>query len=242
MTADAPPGWRLHTHETLASTQDEAISAARAGDPGRLAILAARQTAGRGRGGRAWVAPEGNLNFSVLLRPANSAPAPGRWALMAGIALHDALSAHASGLTLKWPNDVLLHGVKLAGILIDTEVVAGAVAWIVIGMGANLRAAPHLPDREAAHLPLPAPPARQVAAAVLRRLESLLDASDVALREAWLDRAHALGTMMEVQLPQRRLTGAFAGLTDAGELLLVGHPMPINSGEVVTTVKQGLLF
>ncbi len=241
MTADAPPSWRLHTHETLASTQDEAIAAARAGDPGRLSILATCQTAGRGRGGRAWVAPDGNLNLSVLLRPANTMPEPGRWALMAGIALHDALSAHTDGLTLKWPNDVLLHGAKLAGILIDSEVVAGAVAWVVIGMGANLRAAPHLPDREAAHLPPPAPTARQGAAAVLRRLEALFDTTDTALRDAWLDRAHQLGTMMEVQLPHRRVTGAFAGLTDAGELLLAGHATPIRSGEVVAA-KQGLLF
>ena len=242
MTVDAPPGWRLHTHETLASTQDEAIAAARAGDPGRLAVLAARQTAGRGRGGRAWVAPEGNLNLSVLLRPASPVPAPGRWALMAGLALHDALSCHTSGLTLKWPNDVLLHGAKLAGILIDTEVVAGAVAWIVIGMGANLRAAPYLPDREVAHLPPPAPPAQQVAAAVLSELEARFNASDAALRDAWLDRAHKLGTTMEVQLPHRRVTGAFAGLTDTGELLLAGYETPISSGEVVTTAKQGLLF
>ena len=242
MTEAAPPGWRWQTHETLASTQDEAIAAARAGDPGRLAILAVFQTAGRGRGGRTWVASEGNLNLSVLLRPANPVPAPGRWALMAGIALHDALSAHTSGLTLKWPNDVLLHGAKLAGILIDSDVVAGAVAWIVIGMGANLRTAPSLPDREAAHLPPPAPPAQEVAGAVLRELDALLDASDAALRDAWLDRAHALGTMIEVQLPHRRLTGAFAGLTEAGELLLAGHTMPIRSGEVVTKAKQGLLF
>ncbi len=217
------------------------MAAARAGDPGRLAVLAARQTAGRGRGGRAWVAPEGNLNLSVLLRPANPIPAPGRWAMMAGIALHDALSAHASGLTLKWPNDLLLHGAKLAGILIDSEVVAGAAAWIVIGMGANLHAAPELPDRKAAHLPPPAPPARLVAAAVLHELEPRLDASDVALRDAWLERADELGTMMEVQLPHRRVKGAFAGLTDAGELLLAGNASPIRSGEVLAASRQGLL-
>ena len=238
----APSVWRWQTHETLASTQDVAIAAARAGDPGRLAVLAAFQTAGRGRGGRAWVAPEGNLNLSVLLRPANPVPAPGRWALMAGIALHDALSAHTSGLTLKWPNDVLLHGAKLAGILIDSEVVAGGVAWIVIGMGANLRTAPDLPDREVAHLPPPAPAAEKVAAAALCRLEALLDVSDAVLRDDWLDRAYQLGTIMEVQLPHRRVTGAFAGLTGTGELLLAGYETPISSGEVVTTAKQGLLF
>jgi BirA family biotin operon repressor/biotin-[acetyl-CoA-carboxylase] ligase len=157
MTSAAPPSWRVQEHKTLASTQDAAIAAARAGDPGRLAILAATQTAGRGSRGRGWLSPAGNLNLSVLLRPDASVP-PGLYALLAGVALHEALSAYAAGLMLKWPNDLLLGGAKLGGILIDASFAAAGVPdWVVIGIGANLAVAPHIAGRETAALPPPAP-------------------------------------------------------------------------------------
>ena len=86
-------GWRIRTYGALASTQDEAIAAAIAGAQDRCAYLALRQTAGRGRQNRAWQSPEGNLYFSALLRPGGSAPIPAFWSLMAGVALHETVSA-----------------------------------------------------------------------------------------------------------------------------------------------------
>jgi BirA family biotin operon repressor/biotin-[acetyl-CoA-carboxylase] ligase len=237
-----PPAWRLQAHAVLGSTQDVALAAAEAGDPGRLAVMAARQTEGRGSRGRGWTAPAGNLNLSVLLRPERAAPEPGRWALLAGVALHAVLSAHvAGGLMLKWPNDVLLNGGKLAGILIDAHLGAdGYVTWVVIGMGANLAEAPHIEGRACACLPPPAPPAEEIIAALLPALD-LYDALPTAeICAAWLARAHGVGTMLDVVTPSRRIAGRFAGLTARGDLMLAGEAAPISAGEVF--LREGLLF
>ena len=175
MTPAGAPGqpWRLRSFETLASTSDLLIQLANAGEPAGLALLAHRQTAGRGSRGRAWTSPAGNLALSVLLRPTGPASHAGQWALLAAVALGDALRLHApdAALSLKWPNDVLLDGRKLGGILIDGAAAPnGGLLWLVIGFGANLGAAPEVADRVAAGLGSAATPA-QVAATLLDRLD-----------------------------------------------------------------------
>jgi BirA family biotin operon repressor/biotin-[acetyl-CoA-carboxylase] ligase len=230
----APPPWRVQEHEELASTQDAAIEAARGSDPGRLAILAHTQTAGRGSRGRSWSSPAGNLNLSVLLRPCTPR-APGLYALLAGVALHKALSAHAKNLMLKWPNDLLLGSGKLGGILIDASFDAhGIPAWFVIGIGANLAAAPHIRGRETASLPPPAPNPRDVAEAVLKALDATED-----IAADWLARAHPVGTRLHIETPQRRIDGTFKGITGTGELLLAEEARPISSGEVFLGLRAG---
>ena len=230
MNPQSPPAWRWERHASLASTQDAALQAARAGDAGRLAILAAEQTAGRGSRGRAWVSPRGNLNLSVLLRPRRARIEPGRWALLAAIALHEALSPYADGLMLKWPNDVLLHGAKLAGILIDSQ--PGEDGFVVIGLGANLAAAPPLADRATVALPPPAPQAARVAEQVVAALDAWDARETPCLVEAWLARAHPIGTLLDVRTPRRQVRGAFAGLTAVGELRVAGEAQAISSAEV----------
>ena len=89
-----PPGWRLQTHEVLASTSDFCRERAAAGEPEGFAALARRQTQGRGSRGREWESPVGNLFLSVLLRPAERARDAGQWSLLAGVALAEALAAH----------------------------------------------------------------------------------------------------------------------------------------------------
>ena len=221
----APPAWRVQRYACLASTQDAAIAAAEAGDPGRLAILADRQTAGRGSRGRGWTAPEGNLNFSALLRP-TSPIRPGFWSLLAGVAFFDALAPYARGLMLKWPNDLLLDGAKLGGILID------ASAYLVIGIGANLAASPALEGRRTARLPAPAPDAGVIAEALLAAIDRYGAYSSADINMAWLDRAHPLGTPLDIYTPQRRVVGPFAGLTPSGALLISGYEDPLTSAEV----------
>ncbi len=226
-----PPAWRFQTHDELPSTQDAAIAAAKSGDPGRLAILATVQTAGRGSRGRAWVSPQGNLNLSVLLRPEPGPVEPGRWSLLAAVALHDALASFAPTATLKWPNDVLLDGAKLGGILIDSQM-GTSLEWIVIGIGVNLREAPQIEGRPATCLPPPAPAAKTLAHSILARLDDWTTKDTTQVTAAWLDRAHPIGTLLDVRLPQRRLTGTFAGLSPRGELLIAGEASPISSAEI----------
>jgi BirA family biotin operon repressor/biotin-[acetyl-CoA-carboxylase] ligase len=233
----APPaGWRLQAYGTLASTQDAAVAAARAGEPGHLAILADRQTQGRGSRGRAWSSPAGNLSLSAMIRPGRASPQPGFWALMAGTALHESVALHLadpSTLRLKWPNDLLLDGAKLGGILIDSALAAdGALDWVVIGLGVNLRAAPSIEGRTTASLsgtPI-APP--ELASDILRHLDRWMATPFATLRDAWLDRAHPIGTWLDIATGDGRHAGAFAGLADNGGLLLSNRREPITTGEI----------
>lgn len=223
-------GWRLQVFDSLPSTSDYLLKLARADEPEGLAVLARLQTAGRGSRGRSWTAPAGNLNLSVLLRPQGDAGDAGRWALVAGLALHDALAsflADASALRLKWPNDVLLHGRKLAGILVESALdQAGRLQWLIIGLGANLAGAPDLPDRPAIslaeHGTAPAPEA--VARVLLDRLAHWRQVWSrqgfAPLRAAWLDRAHPAGTPLLVRQASGTVAGDFAGLSATGALLL----------------------
>jgi BirA family biotin operon repressor/biotin-[acetyl-CoA-carboxylase] ligase len=224
MAAPAAPAWRVQRYACLASTQDSAIAAARAGDPGRLAILADTQTAGRGSRGRGWTAPEGNLNFSALLWP-ELPIRPGFWSLLAGVALYETLLPYTDGLMLKWPNDVLLHGAKIGGILIE------ASDYLVIGIGANLVASPSIEGRCTAHLPPPAPDPGVLAESLVCKIDFYESFAPEDINAAWLDRAHPVGTPLDIRTPHRRLVGAFAGLTETGALLVEDHE-PLSSAEV----------
>ncbi len=267
MNPAGAPGspWRLRRFEALASTSDLLVQLAAAGEPAGLAVLAARQTAGRGTRGRAWASTPGSLALSVLLRPPGPASRAGQWALLAAVALADALAHHAPGaaLSLKWPNDVLLDGRKLGGILIDGAAASvepalgstsvepkagstggGGLLWLVIGFGANLGAAPELPDRVAAGLGVAAAPA-EVAATLLDRLDHwqrvvLLDGF-APVRAAWLARAHPPGTHLRLRAGAAEVGGEFAGLGDDGALLLRtgGRVRSFSAGEVLQGGEGG---
>ena len=215
-----------------------------AGEPEGLAVLARRQTAGRGSRGRDWSSPAGNLSLSVLLRPTEALRNAGQWSLLAAVALADALAPllpPSVALTLKWPNDVLLDDRKLAGILIDTSGAGNEVAWLSIGVGVNLAVAPDLADRACVCLAemIDAPTADAVAAAFMDSLDRwratrLLDGF-AAIRAAWLARAHAIGCEITLKVGVQRLGGTFAGLADDGSLLLQsgGRVRAFSTGEVL---------
>lgn len=241
-----PPPWRLEIHESLSSTSDLVVARAEAGEAAGLAVLALLQTAGRGSRGRGWSAPRGNLNLSVLLRPSGEAGRADRlgcWALLAGLALHDAFAGlGAADLALKWPNDLLLRGRKLAGILVDGAIEAGRLRWLSIGMGANLSAAPSL-DRATACLAeaLPVPPdpvdaSASVLASLSARMAQWRAEGFGSLRAAWLARALPVGSACVVRAGGRAIEGRFAGLSDEGALLLErnGRIERYATGEVMT--------
>ncbi|HTI00414.1 MAG TPA: biotin--[acetyl-CoA-carboxylase] ligase [Acidisoma sp.] len=228
-----PRGYRLDDVALIPSTSDACVARAHAGEPDGLAILAAGQTAARGSRGRSWSCPPGNLYLSVLLRPRNAfeAGGAGQWALLVGCALIEALRAFdgAPGLLqLKWPNDVLRDGAKLAGILIDAAMSAeGAVDWLVAGVGANLAVAPAVEGRQTAALVSPSgkpPSPRAVTEVFLARLEAwrgrLADEGFASVRSAWLAAAHPIGTPVTIKDARRSRQGAFAGLSEEGALLL----------------------
>lgn len=236
-------GARIKTYETLGSTNAEALALARAGERGPLWITAQTQSAGRGRRGRQWVSPPGNL-YATLLLGAPSAPAQApQLSFVAALALHDAVAdvapVLAPRLAVKWPNDLLLGSEKLGGILIEGENEAGFV--VAIGIGVNC--ASHPPGTPFPATDLTAAGAQAtpeeifaaLAATMQRRLDQWRRGEGfAAVRADWLARAVGLGQLIQVRLPEREFSGRFAGLDDAGRLLVAdnGKTTAVTAGEV----------
>ena len=222
------------------STNDDMKELAREGAAEGLWLRAERQTRGRGRQGRSWDSPIGNLYASTLVRLREGDPPAATLALVAGVALWDALAdemGDARGLQLKWPNDVLLEGAKLAGILLEREGEA-----VIIGCGVNLAHRPDGLDRPAGSLALRIrPPAadmflQDLASIFARRLAEWRDEGLDPIRGAWLKRAHPDGTPLTIHDGSGdRLTGQFGGLAEDGALrlrLADGEMRVIHAGDV----------
>lgn len=224
-------GVRLRTFEALGSTNAEALVQARAGERGPLWLAAREQTAGRGRRGRAWRSPRGNLYASLLLADACLPARAPELSFVAGVALHDALTALAASveprLRLKWPNDVLLDNAKLAGILVEGETLPTGVFAVVLGFGVNCASHPeNLPYRacDLREAGIEVAPG-QLLAALSRTLAARLaewrqGENFTAIREAWLARAMGLGEPILVRAPGSEVQGRFLALDGAGRLVL----------------------
>ena len=231
------------------STNADLLAAAGGGAPEGTVLAAAAQTAGRGRLARGWVTvPGAALACSVLLRPDQVPPAHRGWLpLLAGVAAAAAVRAAAGvDARLKWPNDVLAGGGKLAGILAEQR--AGAV---VIGIGMNLTAAPPavagaLPPVSLAGLGAAVTGRDELLGALLAELAAWYlrwrdatppgDPQASGLREAYLQRCATIGRDVRVQLPGgRELAGPAVDVDQAGRLVVqaAGGPVPVSAGDVV---------
>jgi BirA family biotin operon repressor/biotin-[acetyl-CoA-carboxylase] ligase len=247
MTRDATDlaGVRHERYETLGSTNAEALARARAGERGPLWISAAMQTGGRGRRGKSWTSPPGNLYATLLLtEPSPPALAP-QLSFVAGLAAHDAVVAcvpdKVPTIKLKWPNDLLFDGQKLAGLLIEAE--SQPRFSVAIGIGVNCISHPAETSYGATDLR-----ANGVAVTAQDLLAQLAAAMNVRLaqwaggsgfddiRRDWLNRAASLGEAITVRLPERELTGIFEGIDAAGRLLVA---VP---GKTIETVAAGDIF
>ncbi len=188
-------------------------------------VMARQQTAGRGRQGRAWAMAEGNLAASCLVRPRSGEGARGELGFVVGLALREAMLefAPAAGLCLKWPNDLLLDGAKLAGVLLESE-----ADFLILGVGVNLASAPEVPGRATAALAdigvavTPDAAISALAEAFTRWRSMWARQGFSAIRRAWCLAAHPVGTPLAVNAGGTRISGAFAGLAEDGALLLDG--------------------
>ena len=183
--------------------------------------MALEQDGGRGRQGRSWVSPPGNFYGSTLVRlESNDPPAP-TLSLTAGLALIEAIDVAVPGqaLMLKWPNDVLLLGKKLAGILLERS-----GDRVAVGFGVNLAVAPPLTDRQASSLngQIGAQAFAPLLAGNFARLLQLWRTSAPnLLPQAWLTRAHPIGTRIAVHSTRdAKVSGRFDGLEPDGALRL----------------------
>ncbi|WP_026870386.1 biotin--[acetyl-CoA-carboxylase] ligase [Inquilinus limosus] len=223
-----PQGWRLDARDRVGSTNDEARALAVAGAPHGTIVWARRQEAGRGRRGRAWSSPEGNLFCSAILRPELPFARAGELTFVVGVALADAAASFGVEPKLKWPNDLQIAGDKLAGILLEAAVAPDrTVDWIVAGTGMNIAHHPQLADYRATDLH--AAGARDAtvetvleryAAALDRRLREWREEGFDAIRAAWLGRAVGLGARITVRLETETLEGVFEHIDPSGALIL----------------------
>ncbi len=249
-------GYRLSGFDTIGSTSAEAIERARHGDPGSLWIAAKEQTAGHGRRGRPWQTADGNLAASLLLLMPGPPAQAAKLGFAAGLAVEAAIRAAAPGaslqtlldavdsadtrLTLKWPNDVLLGGAKVAGILLEAITLGDDGTAVVIGIGVNVR---HVPTG------LPYPTTSLAACGGDMSAEALFAALAEAwvaqealwsgeagfepVRRRWLERAAGLGGPIAVRLGEDVYRGIFETIDDEGRLVVR------DSGGVARVVSAG---
>ena len=247
-------GYRLAAFDSIGSTNAEALSRARGGERGPIWFVTAQQTAGRGRRHRPWIAPRGNLASSVMEVIEVSPAVAATLGFAAGLALEVALqkvsveaSLRSAGsdrmkFSLKWPNDVLAGGQKLAGILLEAEAVANDRLAVVVGIGTNVIAAPE---------GTPTPATSLAALGVQISAEELFaELSDAwvefrgiwdngrgfgEIRKLWLARAAGLGEKVAVQTGGATLEGIFDTLDETGCMIVRipdGRRVPIAAGDV----------
>jgi BirA family biotin operon repressor/biotin-[acetyl-CoA-carboxylase] ligase len=222
-----PAGYRLVALERVGSTNDEAKRLACEGAAEGTLVWAREQQAGRGRRGRRWASPPGNLYLSLILRPVEPAGRAAQLGFAAALAVGDLL-ADCAEIGFKWPNDVLLAGRKVAGILLESEMGSGdALAFLVVGVGVNLAAAPDGTEFPATSVAAATGAAPDPAAA----LETFAHAFATwcqrwrrdgfgPLRTSWRARATGIGGPIRVRLDNVTLAGRFADIDEEGALLL----------------------
>jgi BirA family transcriptional regulator, biotin operon repressor / biotin---[acetyl-CoA-carboxylase] ligase len=222
----APAPWRLRTLEEVGSTNDEARRAAEAGED-RVAVRAVRQVAGRGRLGRAWASPPGGLYLSAVVRPSLAAGRVGLLPLAAGVALARVVEGEGLRPDLRWPNDVLVGGRKVAGVLCESRLGPdGALAWAVVGLGLNVAQDPAAlalvgGTSLAAHGVRSTPEGLvEAVLAALDEVLALLAAAPDEIREEWARRASMLGKPVEVATHGGRLAGVAEGVASTGALVV----------------------
>ena len=225
-----PSFYRLVAHERVASTSDDAKHLAADGAGAGTLVWARVQTAGRGRQGRGWVSPAGNFYASLILRPAVPVATAAQLSFVAALAVADACLVLAPGaeISLKWPNDVLLGGRKLAGLLLESQSRGdGALEWLVLGIGINLAAYPVEVEHPATALAATGADADAeemlgaLAASFLAWYERWREGAGFAtIRTEWLARAQGSNQPIRVRLPGETREGIFAGLDTDGALLL----------------------
>jgi BirA family biotin operon repressor/biotin-[acetyl-CoA-carboxylase] ligase len=240
-----PPGFRLVFHDSIGSTNDEAKRLAREGATDATVVWALEQTAGRGRRGRSWMSPRGNLYASLILRPDCPAPRAAQLGFVAALAIGDALGAmlpRLDGLAYKWPNDVLANGRKLAGILLESEMTAlDRLTFLIVGVGVNLTASPQGTEFPATSV-AEEYRAEFAPAAMLEMFSHYFDSwkkrwqseGFAPVRAAWLAAASFCGEPIRVQLEAATLHGRFVDIDEQGALLLenAGEHCRVSAGEV----------
>jgi BirA family biotin operon repressor/biotin-[acetyl-CoA-carboxylase] ligase len=246
-TGIATDEWRVERLSRVGSTNDEARRRALAGDPGRLWIVAREQTQGRGRRGRVWKSPPGNLYASALLIDPAPVAIAAQIGFVAGVALRRVVDdlGGRDDVELKWPNDLVWRGAKLAGLLAEGTALGDARSACIVGIGVNCLTAPSGLDYPAAALSdalgQAVSPERLFARLAVRFEESLMlwrrGDGFADIRAQWLERAAGLGALVRIAGARGLREGLFETLDERGRLVLRGASgvEAIEAGEVFLT-------
>ncbi|MFY9969326.1 MAG: biotin--[acetyl-CoA-carboxylase] ligase [Roseiarcus sp.] len=226
----APPPWRIVHFDAIDSTSDEARRRALAGDPGRLWIVAGEQSAGRGRRGRTWISPKGNLYASALLMEPCPPAIAAQLGFVAGVAIARAAEDIGAEARLKWPNDLVSRGVKCAGLLVEGVSLPRNRLACIVGLGVNCESAPSGAGYPTARLKdgsgRPADRGSLFQRLAIRFDETLAQweagAAFETIRALWLERSGALGEPIRIENARGRREGTFGGLDPDGRLLFRG--------------------
>lgn len=250
-------GVRLLALESVDSTNDEARRLIETGERGPLWVVAARQTRGHGRLGRDWISPPGNLHASLVLGDFGEAAVAPQLGFVAGVAAMRGLRA-ATGddgrFALKWPNDLLLEGAKLGGILLENVGVptgdarAPRASVAIIGLGVNCAEAPRDLPFEARALASIGPSAPDAATLFTHLSDALVETLDLwrggegfdRIRDAWLKDAAYIGAQIRVELPRETVEGRLASIDAIGRLVLATQDgeRVIEAGDVSLGPRQ----
>ena len=232
--SDWPSGVGRVILETVDSTMAEASRIAPE-ISGPTWVFAHRQTAGRGRRGRDWVDPQGNFAATLVMRQIEPAATLALRSFVASLALYDTMVAttgNSQSFSLKWPNDVLLNGGKLAGILLESVATGDQNSHLAVGIGINLENVPKVGEIESGAVrPVSLVMETGLFITPLECLTLLGPAyakwehkfstyGFAPIREAWLTRAARLGQVITARTGQQELTGTFDTIDDAGQLIL----------------------
>jgi len=223
----------IRTVAETGSTNDDVAALAREGALEGVWVRADRQTGGKGRQGRGWASPPGNFHASTLVRVQAEDPSAPTLALVAAVALHEVVAIYAPSVQIKWPNDLVFDGVKLAGILLERQGDA-----VILGFGVNLAHHPEGLARPATSLaalagtaPEPGPFLEILARNFSLWLARWRQQGLAGVRAAWLAAAHPLGTALSTHEGE----GLFDGLDETGALrlrLADGTTRVIHAGDV----------
>jgi BirA family biotin operon repressor/biotin-[acetyl-CoA-carboxylase] ligase len=243
--------YHLLTYDNLDSTNEEAKRLSLAGGQHGAVIWATEQTAGKGRDGRTWQSLSGNLHFSLLLRPHLSNEILSQLSFVTSLALFRAVRTLVESdgeITIKWPNDLLLDGAKLAGILLETCYDGAGDPWVVIGVGVNVEKHPIIEDYPTTSLKaagLEIISAKIVLSRFLNMFENLydewVDHGFKNIRQQWLAHAAYLHDIISLQYGDEQIKGEFSSIDECGNIMLKsdGQVKIFAVGEVhLKTIKE----
>lgn len=249
------PGLPNYRHLALGdtlSTNLEGLDRARSGEPGNLWVTGERQLQGKGRRGRSWVSEKGNLYASLLLSGRFPTARFGTLPLVAGLAVHDALSPFFADKpvkpAIKWPNDIRVGGAKICGILLESELLPNGNMAVVIGCGINCAHFPDIDGYPATSLEdcgvlIKPQDLFPYLAKAFDQVLTLWDRGNgfETVRRRWLDGAEGVGKPVTVNLDNERISGTFDDIDEEGRLLLRqrdGHVERISAGDLFFRQSQ----